>query len=801
MRNSLNLSLFIILIPLMIYSQEKGRYLYDPVQIENVLFTDGFWQQRYETNRNITVPHLFKQIKKSGRLDNLLFATAEKDGEYCTRYPFDDSDIFKSIEAASYVLMQNEDEALESLIDSLILLISKVQTEDGYIYSARSAPSESIKRSIGTERWSNLQWSHELYNAGHLYEAAVAHYSATGKRELLDVAVKNADMVLNTFNPDSLQIPPGHQEIEIGLVKLYRVTGNKRYLDQAKYFLDIRGRGEELDERESWGEYAQDHLPPVEQTEAVGHAVRACYMFSSMTDIAALMNNDDYKNAVILLWENVTGKKLYVTGGVGATGSGEAFGDSYDLPNASAYNETCSSIANMMWNYRMFRLSGDSKYLDVFERTLYNAFLSGVGMEGNLFFYPNPLVSYGTQSRTEWFTCACCPPNIARFIASLPAKVYAVNGNNVSVNLYASNKAEIEVEGKTVSIEQITDYPWKGDVGLKINPVGKSQHFKLQLRVPGWAQEHPFHCDLYSFEKPSSRVKLLINGQQTEFKIVNGFIPITRDWKSGDQVFLIFAMDVSRVIVNEKVEADLGKVAIQLGPVVYCAEWVDNGKEVVNNLLLDEGTNQVYTFNPGLLGGINTITGTALNYHYLSDGSVDKSEQDLTMIPYYSWAHRGEGEMSVWLVRDSSYIKPRNGPTLIYKSTVKASSGENYTAVNDQLEPDASGDESVPFYHWWPNKGTEEWVEIDFPDTAEVSGVEIYWFDDTGWGECRIPVSWKVMYMDNETWREVYATNPYTVLKDVYSRVYFETVKTSSLRIIVQSQKDYAGGIHEIKLK
>lgn len=793
--------LSLLVIPYSIHAQPINLYPIRTVDVSNVLFTEGFWKFRYEVNRDITVPHIFNQLKVSRRIDNLLFAAGIKTGEYCTRYQFDDSDIYKSIEAASYVLMQNDIPELEDAIDSLVVIIGKAQHEDGYLYPPRDVPSESIKKSIGPERWSRLQWSHELYNMGHLYEAAAAYYNATGKNELLDIALKNAELIISVFNPHGLQIPPGHQEIELGLVRLYEVTGAGKYLQQAKYFLDIRGRGKELTGRETWGEYSQDHIPPVKQTEAVGHAVRAAYMYTAMTDIAALFHDDAYKNAVNRLWENVTGKKIYITGGIGSTGSGEAFGSNYDLPNASAYNESCSSIANMLWNYRMFQLYGDGKYLDVFERTLYNAFLSGIGMEGNLFFYPNPLVSYGSHFRTAWFTCACCPPNIARFIASLSSRMYALKDDELFVTLYASSTADLTVNGNKVKMIQGTEYPWDGKIKITVLPENESADFKISLRVPGWSLGRPIAGDLYSFLEEGDKPALLVNGEKQYFDIVNGFISIRREWFKNDIIELQLPMKIHRIVTSEKVKSDIGKVALQLGPVVYCVEWVDNSGKVVDNLLLDDNTVLYYTFNKDLLNGVNTIHGMVKSYKYVSQNTVQSHLQEITAIPYYSWAHRGSGEMSVWLARDENFIKPRNGPTLASLSTISVSSGKNPQAVNDQFEPDSSGDESVQFFHWWPNKGTDEWVLLDLPEISEISKAEVYWFDDTGRGECRIPESWRIMYKDGNEWREVYTTKQYSVEKDKYCDVLFETVRTKELKIIIRSQKDFAGGIHEIKIK
>ncbi|MEW6196376.1 MAG: beta-L-arabinofuranosidase domain-containing protein [Bacteroidota bacterium] len=783
--------------------QTTKDYAIRPVQLKHVNVDKGFWYDRIATNRSVTIPYVFQKLDETGRINNLLFAAGINDGEFCTAYAFDDSDVYKAMEAVCYSLVTFPDKAFESKLDSLISVIEKAQEEDGYLYSARRVPSEKVKKMIGPERWSNLQWSHELYNLGHLYEAAAAHYQATGKKTLLNVAIKSAELIEKTFGPGKLQIPPGHQEIEIGLVKLYKVTGEEKYLKLAKFFLDIRGRGKELNGRDSWGEYAQDHKPVIEQDEAVGHAVRASYMFSAMADAVAFTGDENYRNALNKLWENVVSKKIYITGGIGAKGSGEAFGDEYELPNMSAYNETCSSIANMLWNYRMFLLYGESKYIDVFERTLYNGFLSGIGMDGKSFFYPNPLQSYGTHVRSPWFTCACCPPNIARFIASFPSFIYAVKDENVFINLFASNSAAIDVNGKTVRINQETDYPWGGEIKITVNPEADGNKFKLNLRIPGWAKGKPIESDLYSYVNEfKGEVKILINGNINDYTMQNGYAVIERDWNRNDEVSLILPMQINRIIANGRVESDKNKVALEYGPVVYCAEWPDSKDGYVRNLLLTDESELKQEYKADLLNGINVIKGKIFGCKVSEDEkTIIQEEQDFNAIPYYAWAHRGAGEMNVWLGRNENGLIPVGKKTIITRSSVAASNGKNIKAVNDQIEPASSNDESVPFFHWWPNKGTKEWVEINFDKPEEISQVEIYWFDDTGDGECRIPKAWKVFYMEGDKYIQVYAPDGYEIEKDGFCKTIFETVKTSKIKIEIESQAEFAGGIHEIKIK
>ena len=782
-------------------TENVNDYPIKAVAFTQVRLADGFWQARMETNRTATIPHLFQQCEETGRIENFAFAGGLKEGVHNGGYCFNDSDIYKTIEGAGYSLAAHPDPELEAYVDGVIDLIAAAQEENGYLYTARTAfnPDEPVRG--GEERWSDVRRGHELYCFGHLYEGAVAYFQATGKRKILDIALKNADLVCEVFGPDGMDVPPGHQEIEIGLVKLYRETGDKKYLDQADLFLDRRGR---LDDRESYGEYAQDHKPIVEQDEAVGHAVRAAYMYSGIADVAALTGNQAYVEALERLWEATAACKLYLTGGIGAQGSGEAFSGVYELPNMSAYAETCASIANVFWNHRMFLLTGEAKYLDVLERILYNAALAGVSMEGKSFFYPNPLESVGQNERSPWFNCACCPPNVARFIASVPEYFYAVGGDRLYVNLYAAGEADVEVSGRKLRISQETQYPWNGAIRITVEPEEPGAEFALCLRVPGWAQGKPMASDLYSFVNAEpADVTLKVNGEALPLELEKGFAQIRRTWNSGDVVELELPLEVRRVVAHEKVTADAGRVALERGPIVFCAEWPDNEGGHVRNLLLPDDSELTTEYKADLLNGVQVIRGGAIAYEYRDEGSTTvKHEQEFTAIPYYAWAHRGLGEMAVWLAREEAAVHPLNEPTIASTSTVTASFGRHPEAVNDQLEPASSNDHEVPSYYWWPNKGTSEWIQYDFDGPKEVAIVEVYWFDDTGDGECRVPQSWRILYRVGDEWRPVYSEEGvYGVEKDRVNRIVFETVKTTAVRLEIQSQPDFSGGIHEWKIK
>lgn len=783
------------------FTADSKDYPIKPVPFTQVQIQDQFWSPRMETNRTVTIPHAFQQCEETGRIDNFAIAGGLKQGEQHGTYPFDDTDIYKTLEGASYALMLHPDQELEDYLDALIEVVGAAQEQDGYLYTARTNSADILSGWSGDERWARLERSHELYDAGHLYEAAVAHYQATGKRNLLDIALKNADLIEQTFGPGRLSTPPGHQVIEMGLAKLYRVTGEDRYLQLAKYLLDVRGRA--LDGRELGGEYNQDHKPVLAQDEAVGHAVRAAYMYAGMADVAALDGDASYIEAIDRIWENVVSKKLYLTGGIGARGSGEAFGENYYLPNMSAYNETCASIGNVYWNHRLFLLHGDAKYLDILERTLYNALLAGISLDGKSFFYPNPLESVGQHERSSWFTCACCPGNITRFMASLPGYLYAQRGENLYVNLFASNKANVEMAGGTLRIRQETRYPWDGRIQIVLESLPANQSFTIYLRIPGWERNHPVPSDLYRYLKTvSTTPKLEINGEASSLDIENGFAGIRRRWKAGDTLSLDLSMPIRRVVAHEKVLADKGKVALERGPLVFCAEWPDNKNGHVRNILIPDDMPLETEFQVGLLGGVQVISGRARGYELEPDQeTLKRTEQDFMAIPYYAWAHRGKGEMSVWLARDEAAVTPLGRPTLSALSKIKTSFGKNPEAVNDLLRPAASNDQEVPFFHCWPHKGTKEWVQYDFPEMAEVSTVEIYWLDDTGVGECRLPKAWRVLYREGGVWKPVHTEGSYTTEKDRFNQVVFETVSTDALRVEFESQAGFASGIHEWVVK
>lgn len=782
-------------------TSSSNNYQVRPVSFTDVSIDDDFWAPRMETNRKVTIPYDFKKCEETGRIDNFARAGGLMDGGF-VGIRYNDSDVYKVIEGASYSLSLHPDPELEEYLDGLIAKIAAAQEDDGYLYTTRTIDPDNPARSAGDKRWSYLISSHELYNVGHMYEAAVAYYQATGKRSLLDVAIRNADLIDSVFGPGKKHDPPGHQEIEIGLVKLYKITGNGKYLSLAKFFLDQRGRyiGREPYIAYDNAEYTQDHKPVIEQDEAVGHAVRAGYLYSGMADVAALTGDVDYVKAIDRIWENVVSKKIYITGGIGASHRGEAFGDNYELPNRMAYNETCAAIANMMWNHRLFLLHGDAKYIDVLERTLYNGFLSGVSMDGNEFFYSNPLESVGNHKRSPWFNCACCPVNVVRFLPSLPGYVYCLRDDIVYINLFIKGNALIKMEGNNVRIEQESQYPWNGSVRITVNPK-RSMKFAVNVRIPGWARERPVPGDLYRYMNISDeKVSMKVNGDAVDLDMDQGFARIHRTWKRGDVIELDLPMPIRKVLCNEKVEGNRGRFALERGPIVYCAEWPDNGGHVLN-LLLNKNAGLRAEYKQDLLNGVTVISGNATGLYRKKDGkSVEMRKQSFIAIPYYSWAHRGQGEMTVWLPFEEFVAKPLVPPTPA--STARASASHTWQtdsekALNDGIDPADSNDQSIPRFTWWDHKGTREWVQFDFQDTQKISSASVYWFDDTGEGECRVPETWKLLYKVGDEWKEVSNAGGYGTEKGRYNKVAFDSVKTTGLRIEVQLEPGFSGGILE----
>jgi len=744
-------------------------YPIDPVPFTTVQITDNFWKSRLDVHYQNTISHVLDQCEKTGRLNNFKIAAGQVEGKFEGSF-FNDSDVYKILEGIAYSLRGPISDEHRAFINDFIDIMAKAQMEDGYLYTFYQVNKEMNRQ------WKDIGNMHELYCAGHMIEAGVAHYQATGQRNLLDIVIKFADKIDQTFGPGKHIEPPGHQEIELALVKLYRVTGEERYLNLAKFFLDQRGRNG------NW--YDQNHIPLIEQKEAVGHAVRAVYGYSGMIDIAALTGDKKYMEAVGRLWENVVGKKMAISGGVGG-GLWEAFDKEYFLPNRSSYNETCGSIAMVLWNHRMFLLHGDAKYIDVLERSLYNGVLTGVSLQGNAFFYPNPLET-GGGLREPWFGCACCPSNIARIIPAIPGYLYAQKDKTLYVNLFACSQMKIDLGGQSVTLIQDTEYPWNGEVKITVRPE-KPRQFTIAVRIPGWAQNNPVPSELYRNMKPSDKtVSISLNGKPIPCKTNKGFVYIDRVWKQEDTIELDLPMPVRLVVAHEMVKDDRGLVALERGPIVYCVEGIDNptSDKKVYNILIPDSTNFTAEYKKDLLNGVTVITGDVKAVTRGEDGvSVVEKPHKMTAIPYFARANRESTPMAIWVLRDVSRAVLPPVPSIATNSKVTASTETgNFRVLCDQIEPARSADASRGVFNWNGRVGTTEWVQYEFKEPATISSSKVYWYDRFGTIE-RKPKSWRLLYKEGDDWIPVKNNEPYSVKIDTYNRVTFEPVKTSALRL------------------
>jgi hypothetical protein len=656
-------------------------YPYTQVPFTSVKITPNtFWGNRIQAAREVTIPLAFSKCESEHRYKNFEMAaytlqhpghpglqTPEWDVSKFMGFSFDDTDVYKTIEGASYVLQTYPDQKLKAYIDSVLDVVGAAQEPDGYLYTARTINPEHPHQWSGKQRWEVEEvLSHELYNLGHMVDAACAHYQATGSTKFLDIAKRYADCVIKEVGPNAGQacVVPGHQIAEMALARLFVLTGEKKYLDEAKFLLDYRGKTQRHDI------YSQCDKPVVDQTEAWGHAVRAGYMYASMADVAALTGDEDYIKAIDTIYENIVSRKYYLTGGVGACHEGESFGADYELPNLTAYNETCAAISMVYLFERMFLLHGDAKYIDCLERTLYNGVISGMSVDGGKFFYPNPLSSDGiftfnadrTKTRQPWFGCACCPSNLSRFIPSMPGYIYGVRDNNLYVNLFAANTATIQVNGKDVTLEETTEYPWNGDIAIKVLQ-NKAKTFNMMVRIPGWVLNKVVPSDLYSYSDDIlGGYEVSVNGQTVNGQLENGYLVINRNWKKGDIVRIHFDMPVRTVIANPHVSDDRGRIAVERGPLVYCAEWADNEGINPHHLLLarqpqfevEEGYGISNTEGDGKTFQVTAITAQAQEASVTREGKLAAKDVRVKLIPYYAWNHRGAGKMDVWLARSLS---------------------------------------------------------------------------------------------------------------------------------------------------
>jgi DUF1680 family protein len=617
------------------------------------------------------------------------------------------------------------------------------------------------------------------------------------------VAIKNADLVCKTFGPNEGQIhrPGGHPIIEMALCKLYKVTGNKKYLEGAKYFVDETGR---CTDGHRPSEYSQDHMPILQQQEIVGHAVRAGYLYSGVADVAALTGDKAYFEALKRIWENMSSKKLFITGGIGSRPQGEGFGPNYELFNHTAYCETCAAIANVYWNYRMFLATGESKYIDVCERALYNNVLSGVSLSGDKFFYDNVLESDGEHERQKWFGCACCPGNITRFVASVPGYMYAQQGRDIYVNLYAQGKAKI---GK-VELEQTTDYPWDGRISIKVaKGAGK---FAIKLRIPSWLKTSPTNNSLYKYNDAAPVYAITVNGVKVAAD-GGDYATIQRNWKKGDVIEIDFPMNVRRIVANDNAEDNRGKVALERGPIVFCLEGSDQADGKVFNKYILNSANISARYDASMLNGVMTLSGDAKELQ--QDGTV--KDVRFRAIPYSTWNNRGPQQMEIWVANTPTKAVATPLATIASKAQTFSNRGPIQNdapetapvdswagGVNDQWEPKRSSDISKPYHYWWLKQGTTEAISYQFDKEYDVSNVQVYWLEfDHYDGDFRTPESWALYYKDaNGEWQEVEGHSPYTVQKDCYNSVDFKPVRTTGLKILAKLRKGESGGVLEWKV-
>jgi DUF1680 family protein len=757
------------------------------VPFTDVEIHDAFWSPRQETNRIASIPVNLAMLEKSGNIRNLERAAAGSTNGF-EGPVFMDSDIYKALEAASYSLATHPDLVLERKLDDLIAKVAAAQRPDGYL------DTYFIVKEPG-KRWTNLRDWHELYCAGHLIEAAVAHYQATGKRTFLNVATKLADHIDSVFGPGKRLGYPGHPEIELALVKLWRVTGEERYFNLARFFIENRGRKyfaqehhEPLDQYD--GTYWQDDVPIYDHRTIKGHAVRATYLLSGCTDVAAEDGDAALLRMINRVWRNTTEKNLYLTGGIGPSASNEGFTHDYDLPNLTAYQETCASVALAQWNHRLALLYGDARYADVYERSLYNGVLAGVSQDGTRFFYVNPLESRGNHHRSAWFGCACCPPNAARTLASLGGYAYATSENGIWVNLYIEGSVKATVRDQKIQLKVTTDYPWSGKVVLVPELPGPAK-FELRLRIPGWCQG----------------AKVSVNNERVpEPAIERGYFVLARSWESGDRVDLDLPMPVERVAANPHVEADRGELAIQRGPLVYCLEGCDQTVPLASMYLPASAELRAERDSQVLGGGVVVVKGFAQvakdpdweNKLYQNAPTPERAW--IKAIPYYAWDNRQPGPMRVWM--------PVAAPTPIVggletqaKVSLSFVSGNCQPwGLNDGIEPKSSQDHPDALCHWWPHAGTAEWAQYTWKRPVNVNGAKVYWFDDTGHGACRLPDSWQIEYRDGGEWKPVEAKSIYPIALDKWCEVRFQPVTTTALRLKVQLQHGWAAGAQEWKV-
>jgi uncharacterized protein len=628
-----------------LFAMAQNSFLkFEPVNFSQVNITDSFWKPKIDKVATKTLAACIYQTETvTPRIRNFE-KVARKKGEQHEGIFYDDSDVFKALEAMSYSLKTHPSTEMEKKCDEWIDKIAAAQLPDGYLNTWYTLKGLD-------QRWTDMSM-HEDYNAGHMIESAVAYYNATGKRKFLDVVIKWADYFDSVFGPGKRDWVTGHEELELALVKLYRTTKNEKYLKLAHWLLEERGH--KLAKGYTWTDwkdtaYAQDVVPVKDQKEITGHAVRAMYLYTGAADVAALTGDEGYLKAMRRVWEDVVYRNMYITGGIGSAGSNEGFSTDYDLPNEQAYCETCASVGMVFWNQRMNALTGNAEYIDVLERSLYNGALDGLSLSGDHFFYGNPLASTGRNARREWFGTACCPANIARLVASLGNYIYAKSDNGIWVNLFVGSNTNIMIGKNAVALDMQTNYPWEGKVTLNIDPVKKTT-FGLHIRIPGWAGGAAVPGNLYTFAEDNKNTPaLIINDKPVIYKNEDGYAVIEREWKKGDKVVWTIPMDIRKVVSREELKFNNNRVALQRGPIVYCVEGADNNGKAWNIIMPENAA--LTTGKENILSEpVITIQAELPVIDVSADGlNIQTAKKTITAIPYYTWCNRGSNQMQVWL--------------------------------------------------------------------------------------------------------------------------------------------------------
>ncbi len=807
-------------------SDDTPQKALNQVPFHDVELQDEFWLPRLQTQKRTLVPFA---LEKTAPAVEQLRLTAERlkgnsEVKLINLPYYVASDLFKVMEGAAYLLAIEPDKKLEAEMDRIIDIIAEAQCDDGYLYEYHIFDDSSRERNRdwgpGKERYSFVVHSHELYNMGHMYEGAVAYFHATGKRKWLDIAEKSARHINRVFfegdenynGGKPINQAPGHEELELALVKLFAATQDSLYLDMAKRFIDIRGvtycpEGEGV----MSAEYAQQHLPVREQREAVGHSVRATYLYSAMADVAGRTADQTLMPALEAIWHDIVDKKMHITGGLGAVPGIEGFGPAYLLPNKITYNETCSAVGNVMFNYRMFLASRDAKYVDVAEVALYNNVLAGVNLEGNKFFYVNVLeadgkraFNHGHKGRSPWFNTACCPSNLARLMPQVSGMMYAHEDNDVYCTMYATSETELPLEVGEVKLLQQGNYPFSGEIEIEVTPTTDNTEFTLWLRIPSWCSGDGFvPGNLYSYANQNNEdITISVNGQSVKVRENKGFAPIHRKWSAGDKVCLSLPMPLRYSVADERVEADIDRVCITRGPLVYCAESVDNNHCVSDYYLptLSDATN-VATPSQGILKGITTLSVEA---EVLTPDNANQKAM-LTLIPYYAWDNRGDEAMNVWFARSAETVTAARTHTVGNVADVVAShtcSSDDVYAVADGKEPKSSDDGSIPRWTSWAQKGKPQSVEITLKKAQEIEHISLYWYNDGG--GVQLPLEWSAEYRHEGVWHEFqpYVTDTFGTLPDQYNMVHpASAIKADAIRLNITPQADATVGILEFKIE